>query len=438
GSQRVAYFHELLVFPAKHRVFIAQLPCRYNLSRFQVLRISGIDHHLLVEDVVVFFTEDKLVDILAGQEVGISRIDDLDFLHHLAYDRLDVLVVDLHTLQTVYFLDFVHQVFLYGRRALDRQDIGRGDRPIRKLLTSLHEVIILNQDVLRQRHQVALLNAVARFDENLAVTPLDATVGYDAVDFAHNRRVRRISRLEQLRYPRQTARDVARLAHGSRNLCQHLSGFDLLSGIDSQVSPNRDVVCLGLGLSGNKERGVLGLVARFRDHLLAVTRLLIRLLLEGHAFDDGFVLHRAVEFRKDYGIVRIPEADFITLLNRVTVAYPQEGTVRHVVGNEYPLSFRIHQLDLTGSSHHHPCRVALCVGGFNEPNAFKFHDTIELRLDVGFDGNVGGSTPYVEGTQGKLCTRLADRLGGDNAHRFAGVYHFASRQIAAIALGAAS
>src|SRR5690606_2787026 len=148
GSQRVAYFHELLVFPAKHRVFIAQLPCRYNLSRFQVLRISGIDHHLLVEDVVVFFTEDKLVDILAGQEVGISRIDDLDFLHHLAYDRLDVLVVDLHTLQTVYFLDFVHQVFLYGRRALDRQDIGRGDRPIRKLLTSLHEVVILNQDVL--------------------------------------------------------------------------------------------------------------------------------------------------------------------------------------------------------------------------------------------------------------------------------------------------
>src|SRR5690606_5721699 len=173
-------------------------------------------------------------------------------------------------------------------------------------------------------------------------------------------------------------------------------------------------------------------------HLLAVCRLLIRLLLDGHACDVVFALHRAVEFRKEYGIVRIPETAFITLLNRVTVAYPQEGTVRHVVGNEYPLSFRIHQLDLTGSSHHHPCRVALCVGGFNEPNAFKFHDTIELRLDVGFDGNVGGSTPYVEGTQGKLCTRLADRLGGDNAHRFAGVYHFASRQIAAIALGAAS
>src|SRR5690606_79439 len=204
-------------------------------------------------------TEDKLVYILARQEVRISRIDDLNLLHHLTNDSLDVLVVDLHTLQAVYFLDFVHQIFLYCGRALDRQDIRRCDRTIRKRLTCLHEVVILNQDVLRQGHEVALLNTIARFDENLAVTALDATVRYHTVDFADYGRVRRISCFEQLRYARQTTRDVARLTHRSRNLREDLTGFDLLSGIHGKESTHRDVVSLRLVLTGDNDRRVHGL-----------------------------------------------------------------------------------------------------------------------------------------------------------------------------------
>jgi len=45
-----------------------------------------------------------------GRSVGVARVGDLDLLQHLADDHLDVLVVDLHALQAVDLLDFVHQV----------------------------------------------------------------------------------------------------------------------------------------------------------------------------------------------------------------------------------------------------------------------------------------------------------------------------------------
>ena len=50
------------------------------------------------------------VDLLAGQERRVARIEDLHLLQHLANDHLDVLVVDLHALQPVDVLDLVHQV----------------------------------------------------------------------------------------------------------------------------------------------------------------------------------------------------------------------------------------------------------------------------------------------------------------------------------------
>ena len=45
-----------------------------------------------------------------ARKVGVARIEDLHLLQHLADDHFDVLVVDLHALQPVDVLDFVHQV----------------------------------------------------------------------------------------------------------------------------------------------------------------------------------------------------------------------------------------------------------------------------------------------------------------------------------------
>src|SRR3546814_15812605 len=48
------------------------------------------------------------VHLLADQQRGVPRFGDLDLLQHLANDHLDVLVVDLHALEPVDFLNLRH------------------------------------------------------------------------------------------------------------------------------------------------------------------------------------------------------------------------------------------------------------------------------------------------------------------------------------------
>ena len=51
-------------------------------------------------------------------------------------------------------------------------------------------------------------------------------------------------------------------------------------------------------------------------------------------------------------------------------------------------------------------------------------------------GNARCRTADVEGTHGELRARLADRLGGDDADRFADLDHLAAGQVAAVAAAA--
>ena len=78
------------------------MPCSTEMQEAG-LRLSLLDR------LVVHRVELDAVDLLAGEERSLARIRDLDLLQHLANDHLDVLVVDLHALQTVDLLDFIHQ-----------------------------------------------------------------------------------------------------------------------------------------------------------------------------------------------------------------------------------------------------------------------------------------------------------------------------------------
>ena len=62
------------------------------------LAITGIDNNLLAPDAIVLLCEIQLVHNLSLQEAGIAGFYNLNLAHHLAYDNLEVLVVDLHTL----------------------------------------------------------------------------------------------------------------------------------------------------------------------------------------------------------------------------------------------------------------------------------------------------------------------------------------------------
>jgi len=86
----------------------------------------------------------------------IARIHDLYLTHHLANNDLKVLIIDFHTLHTVYFLNLVHDILLDLGGSFNGQDIGRSDGTIRKWNTGPHIVVLLNQDLLGQWYQVLL------------------------------------------------------------------------------------------------------------------------------------------------------------------------------------------------------------------------------------------------------------------------------------------
>src|SRR5690606_18654895 len=80
--------------------------------------------------------------------------------------------------------------------------------------------------------------------------------------------------------------------------------------------------------------------------------------------------------------------------------------------------------------------LTVFVDSFNPSQLFiKFDHTVKLRIDAGINRNVGGSTTYVEGPQGKLCTRFTDGLGCNNPHRFAFLYQRTGSQVSTITLG---
>ena len=76
------------------------------------------DRALVLAQLGVLGVELHPVHQLAHQEGGVAGFGDFHLLQHLADDHFDMLIVDLHALQPVDVLDFVHQVV--GQR-LDAQ-----------------------------------------------------------------------------------------------------------------------------------------------------------------------------------------------------------------------------------------------------------------------------------------------------------------------------
>ena len=104
--------------------------------------------------IVVGLLELDLVDLLARQEVGVAGIDDIDLLQHLPDDHLDVLVVDVDALQPIDLLDFVDEIGGELLDALDRQNVVRRRIAVDDVVALLHDVAILEMDVLALRDEI--------------------------------------------------------------------------------------------------------------------------------------------------------------------------------------------------------------------------------------------------------------------------------------------
>src|SRR5215203_2130523 len=99
-------------------------------------RVVGSLIAFLFLDAGVLGEHRKAVGDLLGEQRGIARVVHYYLAQHLAYDDLDVLVVDVHALRAVDFLHLIDQV-AFGRGApaavaeVVLQDLVRVDGPLR-------------------------------------------------------------------------------------------------------------------------------------------------------------------------------------------------------------------------------------------------------------------------------------------------------------------
>ena len=99
----------------------------------------------LLHHALVLFLEDVTLDLLVDEEVGVAHVGDADAAQHLTNDHLDVLVVDLHALESVDLLDFVDQVLRQRLLAEHLQDVVRVGRAVHQRLAGADAIALVDR-----------------------------------------------------------------------------------------------------------------------------------------------------------------------------------------------------------------------------------------------------------------------------------------------------
>ena len=161
----------------------------------------------------------------------VAGILDLGLLQHLPDDHLDMLVVDGHALEPVHLLDLVDQIVGELLDALDRQDVVRRRMAIEQELALLDAVALLHGKMPALGDQILdrLLAVIVGHDGDAPLVLVVAAELHRAGDFGDDGVILGTPRLEQLRHPRQTAGDVARLGALHRDTGEHVAGAHLMA-----------------------------------------------------------------------------------------------------------------------------------------------------------------------------------------------------------------
>ena len=241
--------------------------------------------------------------------------------HHLTNDNLEVLVVNLHTLETVYVLYFVDDVLLYSGGTLDGKDVARSDDTVGKWCAGTHSIVLLNKDLLAQRNEVLALVASLAGDNDFTITALHLTHRHLTVDFRNDCGVGRITSLEEFGYTWKTTGDVTSLTHCTRNLHKCGTGRHGLTVFHNYVATHREVVGsehLTIGVKNIASRN-LALVTRFGDNLLGKTCGFVGLGLIGNTGNNVVEAKGTLVLGHDDSIERVPLGNEVALLHGVAV-----------------------------------------------------------------------------------------------------------------------
>ena len=298
--------------------------------------------------------------------------------------------------------------------------------------------MLLHQDLLGERDEVAALLTRLGSDNNLTVASLDLTHGDLTVDFADNSRVGRVASLEELGDTRQTTGDVTTFGSSTRNLDEGLTCLDGLSVLNHHVATHGEVVGTdNLAVYINHIAGRhLRLVLRLGHNLLGKTRCLIGLSTEGDTLDDIVELQATGILSHDDGIEGIPLGNLVALGHLVAILEVERRTVGDVDRGEDNAGVGIDKAQLTESADHHLALASILIER-HRAHLLKLNlGSVILGDDAGIGSCIGSHTTGVERTERQLGSRLTDGLGGNHADSLTLLHHAAGGEVASIALHA--
>ena len=167
--------------------------------------------------------------LLACDVAGVSWVFHHHATQHLAHDHFNVLVVDLHALQAVYVLHFVHDVAGQFFDAQQTQDVLRIGWAVHNAFALVHHLAFVHQNALLFGHQF-FVHATFRVGDLQAHFALGFLAERDGTGtFSQHALVFGTAGFEQLGHARQTTHDIAGFLTFDRDTGQHFARADFLT-----------------------------------------------------------------------------------------------------------------------------------------------------------------------------------------------------------------
>ena len=430
-------------------------------------RLRNTEEHVFVlrrglaggDRTIVLIKHFRAFDLFARDELRVARIGDLHAAQHLTNNHFNVLVVDLHALQTVHVLNFIHDVTGEFFDTEESQNVVRIRRSFHDFFTALHHLTVVHEDLLiLADEEFVIVTVVIGNDEALLalrfLTERDGTRR-----FGEHTGILRAAGFEEFGHTRQTARNVSGLLAFARDTCEHFALVDFLAvahhddGAHRQLNRHRVIRARNLHfVTGFVEqmhqrtnhvrrrglRVLRALCSRRRtlrvnhDHG-AQARHFVHLVHHGDVFNDVLKLHGTGVFRNNRQRHRVEGRQLLTALHFRVRLNLQRGAVRHLMTFTFTARVGIRDDQFAGTGNDDQFLLAVLHIAHRRRER---HQAGVLRFNARSHRRTGRRTTDVERTHRQLRTRFADGLSSDNAHGFAGVHERASAQVAAVALRA--
>ncbi|MNZ63041.1 hypothetical protein D3C78_811790 [compost metagenome] len=341
-----------------------------------------------------------------------------------------MLVVDHNALQSIDFLDFVHEVGSQSLHALDRQNVVRRRVAVENVFALLDVVAFLKMEGLALRDQVFdRLDAVfRRLDHHATLVLVVAAEADRTINLGDDGVILRTTCFEQFGNTRQTTGDVLGLGAFQRRTCKHVTLGDLGTRLDRQDGIHGQMEAgfattaklrHSAGSVLDDDRGLQVRTARRRtpvnDLTLGDAGGFVGRFQNGETVDEVFEVNGTFHFRHHRTGVGVPLCKTLATLNLVAIIHEDLRTVSDTLRGTFRAA-------LIKDRNGH-------VTAHGDENAFRVpQDVAVLDLDRAFIRRFEERlvdhvrrTAKVERTHGELRARFTDRLCGDDANGFAHV-----------------